>query len=221
MSNGMTQTPSMKWHKFLVNFALWASAVLTLLSAFQMLTGSQYGTEDVIRRVYALYEGLKGADMIFGVLQIGLAVFLIYTRFQLAGFREGAPGKLLLSYGASLLVSVGYSLVVSSITHLSVAEVTSGNLAASIAAGVAMIIVNRNYYQKRAHLFGEANGGAAASAGADVQATQSNGQSAQWNGQNAQQANQSPADKVRFCTRCGKKADPDDQWCTGCGTKLD
>ena len=67
-----------------------------------------------------------------------------------------------------------------------------------------MIIINRIYYQKRAHLFG--NGGPVSEAKpSDPYHTSFESK---------------PAPKEKSCPKCGAKAEPGDVFCVQCGTKL-
>ena len=78
----------MKWHKFLIYFALWLGAVMNVISGFSLLTGSVYEAQGVsATQVYRAYEGLKGVDMLMGAATIALAVLLIVARFALAGYK--------------------------------------------------------------------------------------------------------------------------------------
>ena len=140
----------LKWYKFLIYFALWASAVLNVFSAFAYFTGSMYG--DAANRVYSYYGGMKTLDVIMGLILLGLAVFSIYVRFQLAGFKTDAPKKLEYLYIANALVLLLYLLAASSVTGLSFTELASGSWG-SLAGSVAMIFINRTYFSKRETLF--------------------------------------------------------------------
>lgn len=193
MDSNTVPERSMKWHKFLVNFALWAAAVLSAVSGAQLLTGSHYGDSAMTEQVYRTFGSLKSADTVFGILQIALAVLLIYTRFQLAGFKKGAPNKLTLAYALNLVVFLGYAVVVSNIVGAPFSEILDPSSTSSVAASVAMLVINRIYYGKRAHLFGDAPAAVSAP----------------------------PAEKaVEACPRCGAKPEPGDAYCVNCGAKL-
>ncbi len=140
----------LKWYKFLIYFALWASAVLNVVSAFAYFTGSIYG--DAANRVYSYYGGMKALDIIMGLILLGLAVFSIYVRFQLAGFKTGAPKKLEYLYIANALIPLLYLLAASSVTGISFTDLASGSWG-SLAGSVAMVFINRNYFSKREALF--------------------------------------------------------------------
>ena len=193
----------MKWHKFLIYFSLWAAAVGCVLNGFQLLTGSIYGLNNEAEQVYRFYDGLKSVDMIFGVFMIAVAAFMIYTRFQLAGFKEGAPNKLTIAYALQLAAFLGYVFAVASTVKLSVSDVMNSQISSSIVSSIILIIVNRVYYGKREHLFGE--DAAAYSAGSSTAATASA---------------PSYAPSGSYCPKCGEKVEPDDVFCVNCGTRL-
>lgn len=136
----------MKWHNFLIYFSLWAGAVLSIIGAISTYTqNSAY--------LYNWYEKLKTVDALYIAACVVIAVFLIYTRFQLAGLKVGAPRKLTSCYILSIMVSLGYLFGVSSATGIRLAELNSGSTIGSVIAGIVMIIVNNIYYGKRGHLF--------------------------------------------------------------------
>ena len=148
-----SQGYSMKWHNFLIYFSLWAGAVLMIVSGTQLLTGAAYGTPEDSSRVYAYFSGLKTVDMTFGLLQFAAAGWLIYTRFQLASMKAGAPGKLTAAYVLNVLLSVGYLAAASGVTRVSVSELGDGSVIGTIISGIVMILANRSYYGKRETLF--------------------------------------------------------------------
>lgn len=141
----------MKWHKFLIYFSLWAGALLSVGNGFQLLTGIYYsGYAD---QVYSYYNGLKAVDTIFGIMNIAIAIYMIYVRFQLAGFKQGAPGKLITLYSIDLVASFAYSLVVSGITHISLSQIMDSSAISGLVTAIVMIFINRSYYGKREHMF--------------------------------------------------------------------
>ncbi len=96
-----TTTPAygMKWHKFLVNFSLWAGAVLNLIMGFACLA--------------------EGAPL-YGLVLIGAAAYAIYVRFQLAKFKKNAymhllAAQLIVIAADLLLMGVGFSALASNI----------------------------------------------------------------------------------------------------------
>ncbi len=141
----------MKWHKFLIYFSLWVSALVTLSAAGQFFSGSHYnGLADA---VYAKYgSSLKTLDLLMGMASIFLAVWAIYTRFQLAGYKSGAPAKLMLLYAISLIVSVLYMIFACSISGLSFSALLEDSVGTLIGNGL-MMFINKVYYDKRSVLF--------------------------------------------------------------------
>ena len=153
MKESSAPTPEnyeLKWHKFLIYFALWASAVMNVVSSIAYFTGSIYGNS--ARQVYNHFGGMRTLDVIMGLLLLGIAGFSIYVRFQLAGFKTGAPKKLEYLYIANVAIPLLYLLAASSVTGLSFTDLASGTWG-SLAGSVVMIFVNRTYYGKREALF--------------------------------------------------------------------
>ncbi len=216
MNNQTSQEPSMNWHKFLIYFALWFGALTAVVNGVQLLTGSQYGTEQEAAQVYAYFDGLKGVDTVFGILLIATAVYLIYTRFQLAGLKQGAPNKLLIAYGLNIVVNIGYMIALNGIVSKANVQLDDRTMVAQIAANVVLILVNRAYYKKRAFLF---EGGSVPLTGMGTEQPGTVSPAGNGSAGGGTMGTNAPAD--RYCTHCGKKADPGDQWCTSCGTKLD
>ena len=204
MDNNARADMPMNWHKFLIYFSLWIAAVIRALDGLQLLTGTFYGPNNEAEQVYGIFSNLKNVDMIFGVIMLAVAAFLIYTRFQLARFREGAPNKLTLVYVLQLAVPLGYAFAVAGIVKMSISEIMNPQDLSSIAVHVVMIFVNRVYYNKRAHLFGDAAAAAGTSSPTYPSATYAS----------------SVAPSGGFCPKCGAQVDADDMFCANCGAKL-
>ena len=149
--NEQNQLP-MKWFKFLIYFGLFAGAVLNLLSAFPLLTGSVYeGSADL---VYAMFDGLQAVDMLSGILMLATAVIGIYARFRLAKYCQNGPKMLTVLYIMAAAINVFYLVGVSAVLPEYVLEsVDMTTSITSIITSVIMVFVNRTYFQKRAHLF--------------------------------------------------------------------
>ena len=232
----------MKWHKFLIYFSLWAGAVICFLNGFQRLTGSIYGSKEVAAQIYNMYGSMKTVDTVFGVLFCILGVFMIYVRFQLAGFKKGAPSKLIMLYILQLILSVGYILVTAGVCKLSVSEISGPDLTTTIAISIAMTIANYVYYKKRSHLFGEGDAaygyhtsadtardggvsygsagfsgtaGFAGSSGSAGSAGSSGGGSTSYT-----PGADMDSSAGRFCPGCGAKIEPGDTFCAYCGRRL-
>ena len=140
----------LKWHKFLIYFALWAGAIMNTGNALLCINGTQYAEQS--EQIYALFSGLKTVDLVWGIVLLAIAAYMIYVRFQLAGFRINAPRKLSILYGISLGASALYLLAVSAVTHQSLGSFM-GDIVAPIFLSILMLFVNQNYYSKRLELF--------------------------------------------------------------------
>ena len=140
--------PGLKWHKFLIYFFLWVRAADILYTGYMELTGRSYGNPN---EVYVTYPGLKIPDMAFGIAILALGVFTIYTRFQLARFKVGAPSKLTIIYVLDLVLSL--LLVVTAINHIPFGDYMDKRLLPPLLGNVVTTVINIIYYNKRRHLF--------------------------------------------------------------------
>ena len=145
---------SMKWFKFQINFSLWVAAILNAANAISMLTGSMYGSDGEAELVYAVFEDLKMLDTGCGVLLLALAVFGIFTRFQLAGFKKKGPTLLTILYAGVCAFDLIYIIGCSSILPEYVLQyVDFTSFYSAIASSLVFMGVNISYFKKRAHLF--------------------------------------------------------------------
>ncbi len=141
----------MKWHKFLIYFLLWLSGVGNIITGFRSITGSQYGAQ--AQRVYSYFTGLKTIDVIFGLFAICLGIFIIVTRFKLAGFKAAGPKYLTLMYVLGASVSIFYIIAVISTTSLTLSDIGGLQIIIQIVMPIIIITINKSYYDKRADLF--------------------------------------------------------------------
>jgi len=141
---------SMKWHKFLIYFATWAAAVVSLINAFLFFSGSIEG--EYAQQIYALWPAMKAVHLALGVISLGIAVLAIVTRFALAGYKANGPKLLYIMYACNALINPLYSVLVSVTMNAPLLEMLSSDIA-SLIVPVAMIALNHTYYTKRAALF--------------------------------------------------------------------
>lgn len=146
----------MKWHKFLVYFALWAAAILHLFNGIMAITGKQYEAQGVrASLIYSFFPSLKTGDVIYGVLLIGLAAVTVITALKLLKFKKGAPMWLKMLYLLGLIASLFYVIIVTSALKKYNADTSEfvGNAVISAIISVAMIAINHVYYGKREAMF--------------------------------------------------------------------
>lgn len=148
-------TPSlpMGWYKFLINFAIFAGAVLNLVYGIQLLTGAHYG-DGAADYVYAAFPDLKTVDMLTGFATLALAGFGVYVRSRLAGYYADGPKKLNLLYLGSLIVSVVYLFAAFSVLPDGIGEsVDFSSYYVSVAISIAMVCANTTYFKNREDMF--------------------------------------------------------------------
>jgi len=149
--NFASQLP-MGWFKFLIYFSLFASAVLNFINGVLLVTGNIYG--DGSELVYYVFNSLKPIDMLTGVSLILLAALCIYTRFRLSGYYKNGPQFLNVLY---ILVCAIYLIYIIAVNVIVGSEIDMGSsfssLIIQIITSIVMVIVNSNYFKKRAHMF--------------------------------------------------------------------
>lgn len=133
-------TYPMKWHKFLIYFQLFVSAILNLYHSVQFF-----------RALFSDPDGFGLWSVIcifFGAACVVLAVWAIYVRFRLAGFRKNGP-KLYILFLAINCVFQVLNVIIS--FGGDVYEISS-EVSGLITIGV-MLALSNIYYKKRADLF--------------------------------------------------------------------
>lgn len=145
----------MNWFKFLIYCSLFLGALVNLWNAYQLLSGSIYKVDgfDGADFVYSVYPGLKAIDILYGILILAMAALCILTRQKLSAFSKQGPKLLMVLYTANVLIVLLYLVLVKVATDLSVSDLLSGSTRISLIIAVVMIVVNKTYFEKRAHLF--------------------------------------------------------------------
>ena len=142
----------MKWYKFLIYFALFASAVFNFVSGIRLVTGSVYGGS--ASYVYALFGGLQAIDVVVGLLTCVLAGLAIYTRFRLAGYYANGPKLMTLLYIGVLAINIIYIIGLAAVVPGTIfEELNFTSYIANSATAIIMIFVNNTYFKNRSHLF--------------------------------------------------------------------
>lgn len=127
----------MKWHKFLVNFSLWLTAISEILLGGVMLLMM---TMDTPNR-YRGENGLLIFAFVLLVLMVACGVYGIVVRFELARFKQNAPAHL-------LFVQIAESIVIALFMMIDEDVALT-----SIIPSIVWAFINRYYYSKRADLF--------------------------------------------------------------------
>lgn len=133
-------TQPMKWYKFLIYFMLWFNGVVYILS----------GLSSIITVISISAQGfhISPGGIITGLLLIGLGVFTIITRMHLAKFRTTGPLFLYLVYIISAVLTLLDTLILPK-AMVSIIPQAAGSIIGTAIA----VILNRIYFNKRAHMF--------------------------------------------------------------------
>lgn len=162
----------MKWYKFVIWVQLFLAALYALSNAVRFLTGTTFGNKTDL--YYEMLNGLRATDIVFGLMYVGVIVLAIYVRQQLAGFKKGAPEHYLRFIIIANAVGIAYAfaIIVIVVTTLTDAipglsfsdvigmmaddpDVQSGfiQLVVPLIVLIVMYVLNKIYFDKRAHLF--------------------------------------------------------------------
>lgn len=138
----------MKWYKFLVYFALFASLVINILSGVGYIKGIHYlGMAD---QVYAAYPVMKFVDIAMGVYSIGYAILALATRNNLARFSKKAPAMVTWLYALPPVVSLFYAGAASLALGQSAFD---GQIIGSLLYSAFLLAANIRYFKRREHMF--------------------------------------------------------------------
>ena len=141
----------MGWYKFLIYFALFAGAFFNVCYAILYMTGSIYETEQIDPlTVYSLYPGVKAVDIVYGILLLVLAVFMIVTRFQLSGLKKNGPKMIVALYGLNIAIAIIYAILISCTTDYMAFDAST---VGQCILPIVMIIVNKVYFDRRKDIF--------------------------------------------------------------------
>ncbi len=159
--------PGMKWHKFLVNFALFAASAWNIFMGVLQLTGWRYILNSHIMGngimltdfMYLSYPLLKFADTLFYITMFLMAAYQIVIRQMLKKGKKHAPLHLNIMIVIMCTVSALYdflfeaavhneSFVRASINYSS----SSVTIATAMIIGTALCIANWYYYKKRRNI---------------------------------------------------------------------
>ena len=147
----------MNWFKFLIYCQLILTALSELSNAFLYLTGRVYTQEPGgSAGFYAQFPAFRIINMMFGAAGIIMAAFAIYTRFQLAGFKKGAPALLLKFNLTSVGVTMVYHILYAFVSAHYGRTLTGREIMSYIALfgiGMAYYLVNKSYFGKREFMF--------------------------------------------------------------------
>ena len=166
----------MKWHKFLVYFLLWFSAIGNASSLIPVAENEKYTaavtksdnsieTINITKEFYEKYPNVKTLDTVYGILLIAVAGLLIYTAYSLLKFKKIGPTLLLISYASTSVLSIlyiaaqrmmideTYTLIVGDVIVEGDASGFMSSIIIQAVVGIIAVIINKVYYDKRKDLF--------------------------------------------------------------------
>ncbi len=137
----------MKWHKFLIYFSLWGTALMNIIIT---PIGIYSSLSHQIRRDYPVFYGLT---IVFILLCISLGILAVITRFALADYRRKGPRLLVAMYVCTALLPILFNSLFSlSLGGPLLAPLPLSDVYSCVVSLV-MAGINAVYYKKRTELF--------------------------------------------------------------------
>lgn len=141
----------LKWYTFNVTFALWLEALFGAWCGITAVLGQQYG--GLTDLYYSFMGETRVLDIVYGLVQIGLAVATVYVRHELAHRRRFAPLHFMALYVLSFALSTVYSIVLASAIGFGLGGLSLIPTVISAALGFLFLHLNKKYFDRRAYLF--------------------------------------------------------------------
>lgn len=144
----------MRWFYFLIRIGLWIAGIGMILLGCVILLGVQYllvGIDPSL--LYMQNQALFFADLVYGIVCIGIGVCCIVTRFRLAQFRKGSPMLVYTTHALLVLTPMIYMVFSGICIGESLSNLLNLQMAAQFAGLVAGIVLHVIYFNKRSHLF--------------------------------------------------------------------
>ena len=142
----------MKWHKFLIYFALWAGAIINGISGIQMLSNA-LRPNSLMWDLYGLSAGLRAFYFVSGVFSFGLGVFQICTRMSLARLSRRGPRMAVWNYALSFILNALTILLASVLFGMPINALMDWSMWLILIGGALMTWANQVYYRRRAAMF--------------------------------------------------------------------
>ena len=142
----------MKWYKFIIYFQLFVFAALSLYSAFNIISGAQFG--EYAESVYDRWHSVQIIDYIYGAATFGFGVWAIFVRQELKKFKAKGPLHYYLVTGiGGVAITVLYYFALSFITKFPLSELFDKSSLSNITVCICLLIYNIRYFRERAELF--------------------------------------------------------------------
>ena len=144
---------TMAWYKFMINFALWFSALITFIRGFNFMMGTPLG--DNREALFQAFPRMEPGCVVLGLLMMGMAVLAIAAAVLLRGLRKAGPILLYCQYIGSIVVVFATMLLFVWGTEglLGLTDTLNGSDVALILLDLVMLVLNIIYFRKRKVLF--------------------------------------------------------------------
>ena len=139
------------WYKFIIYVQLIFSIILGFIAMTKYFTGNIYQGNS--NAVYSAYPRLRVLDIIYSGCFLGIILYTIYVRQQLAKFKKGAPKKYLILLLIPVVLYGIYGILSLAITGWYATETIIAQIISQIIGFCIMGGINYIYFKHRTHLF--------------------------------------------------------------------
>ena len=217
-SNIYENSLGMVYYKFLINFSLFAGAVINLIFGIYYISGEIYAVvlneKITATEVYAFYGNeLKVIDVLYGLFLTTSAIYSFVVRQRLANFKANAPGSLTILCTLSTFIPFLYSIICFKFTE----QPLNTSLISSFIGSLVTLLINIVYFKKRAHLFSEKSMSTKNSADNSLSTLMDN----KYNPTELHVTSTTiKPKKILYCSKCGTKLADNSIYCHNCGSKI-
>ncbi len=159
MNNNRKDKP-MKWYKFSVYFGLPLSALYAFFCSFVYFLGCKFvSTGTYLNELYMIFPPFNPIAIVFGTLQLALAVLIAITWWKLLKFSSAGPKCHIAVFIINILFFVTYEILTTAMMYIDTSSAVNEIIAIipktmlSIIPSVIALLLHVVYYNKRKHLF--------------------------------------------------------------------
>lgn len=145
----------MKWYNFVVRFQLFLGMLFSVYSGYRYFSGNVSGGKENWQMLCSVFPDLKVNNIVFGVICLLCAVFMIIIRHRMVKFKKNAPSSYVLITAIQFALEWIWLFSVAVITGMGFDGFTLviPTMAGQTLGILVYIVLNIVYFHKRRHLF--------------------------------------------------------------------
>ena len=138
----------LRWHKFLVCFALWFMALVNMFEALGLLCGRHLTVGD-----YGPYIAFLVLEILAALSLFAIAILRFFACWALGHFSRRGPRLAVGVYAATLILNIIVPIIAQYTTNMPLDDAQAADARMSIIAYALLTAGNYVYYRRRAALF--------------------------------------------------------------------